>query len=375
MIKILHTSDLNIGADLAYVDAVANTLRQAQLTTLKTLVDQAIDHDVQLFVVAGNLFASHAPHECFRAAVLEQLNRLQDLQIRIVLLPGGGDHPLGSDSVYAHDDYSKWVLKDRYVQAEPESFAVNDQTVYLYALPWQIDSGESADLFMQRRTGDGIHIGLLHSHKLDTSQLNPYQENLICWRPALIGWNLDYVIAGNQFPDQLVDGENILAHCSGTPQGLSFMDCGSCYSAIVTIDDQRVQLTELETQSVRFERYELDISSVTNGAELNQRLLEFADRNLALAVKLIGTIEELYDWELLKHECSAAFAYLELADATSFIESRYVQQMAEEDTVRGIVCRRMVELAAVGGENQREIYEMALRELLKRFKIVGEAMV
>lgn len=375
MIKILHTSDLNIGADLAYADAVATTLRQAQLTTLERLVDQAIDHDVQLFVVAGNLFASHAPHECYRVAVLEQLNRLQQQQISIVLLPGGGDHPLGSDSVYADDDYSDWVLKDRYVQAEPESFAVNGQTVYLYALPWQIDSGESADLFMQRRAGDGIHIGLLHSHKLENPQLNPYQENLICWRPALMEWDLDYVIAGNQFPDKLIDGEKIIAYCPGAPQGLSFMDCGPCHSAIVTLDDQKVQLTELESQSIRFDRQELDISTVTNSLDLNQRLLALGDGNLALAVKLIGTIEELYDRELLNQECSVAFAYLDLTDATSFIDSRYVQQMAEEDTVRGIVCRRIVELAAVGSESQREIYEMALRELLQRFKIVGEAMV
>ncbi|MCD6527339.1 MAG: hypothetical protein J7K75_10150 [Desulfuromonas sp.] len=374
MIKVLHTSDLNIGADLPYDGAVVNALRQAQLATLGTLVDLAIAHEVQLFVVAGHLFSSHAPHESYRGPVLQQLQRLRDHQIHIALLPGCYDHPLGSDSVYAHPDFSEWVVKDRYLQGEPAVFELNEQTLNLYTLPWQIDAGESATGFMQRHHSDGVHVGVLHSHKLEAHQVNPYQENLVCWRPAIQAWDLDYVITGNRFADQLVDGEKILAYCPGTPQGLSFNDCGSRCCALVVINDGRVQLTKLQCHSVLFQRQELDVTGVDTATELSCLLLDRANRELALDVKLTGTIEELHDWVLLQKQCAAEFFLLELTDSTSFLNSRYVQQMAEEDTVRGILCRRMTELAAAGGDSHCGVYEMALRELLQRFNVVGEAV-
>lgn len=372
MIKILHTSDLNFGVELPYDEVTTAALHQAQQQTLVRLVDLAIEQQVQLFVVAGNLFSSHAPSPEICQPVLQQLLRLHEEQIEIALLPGCLDHALGPDSVYMQEHYTAWELKDRFVEGEPVRYEFNGQALYLYALPWQIDRGDNAGELMQRRDADGLHIGVLHSHKLENRQVNPYQENLVCWRPAIESWLLDYVIVGNRFSDRLKAGERDIALCPGAPQGLSFSECGPRYCTLVTVGEDQLETQCLEVQTITFQQQELNLGDLEGSDALNEAMAHWADPRLALQLTLVGTVEHLFDCSALQRQLAKFFCYLELKDGTSFLQSCFVQQLAEEDTVRGILCRRLIELAAAD-EHQRTIYELALRELLQRFNLIAEA--
>ncbi|PLX95865.1 MAG: hypothetical protein C0620_03420 [Desulfuromonas sp.] len=373
MIKVLHSCDLNLGAEMLYPQAVCDRLSQAQLSVLDTILDLATEHGVDLLVFTGNLFAHHAPEEALREAVIHRFKALP-AAIRLVVLAGCYDQPLGPDSIYHHADFSPWFVDSARANGSPLNVKDGHCPVWLYTLPWQCDAGDGALGFMQRNREKGIHLGAFHSHKLK-HRPNPYQDPLAHWTKAITSWQLDYVMVGNRRAGQLSndDGQPI-ADCPGAPQGLSFQEPAQRYCSLVELGEAQTTCQALPCQHLRFEQCNLVLDGHGAEEKLHKILSEKASDELALQLKLHGDIEELFDVEAIAQRHRDEFVFLTMVDETHFLNSDYMTQMAQEETVRGILCRRLVEMAVDAGENQRAVYERAVRELLHRFHAVaGEA--
>ncbi|WP_321531098.1 metallophosphoesterase [uncultured Desulfuromonas sp.] len=368
MIKILHSSDLSLGGKLPFSPAVGERMAAAQLATLDRLLAHATAHEVDLLIFTGNLFAHHAPEVSLREAVAHRLTALAPT-IRIVILPGCYDHPLGGDSVYRDERFHPWVVEERSVDSQPLVFNLTAGDLFLYTLPWQCDPG-NAQSYMARRCGDGVHLGAFHSLKLD--QRNPFQDPLVHWKKAILAWDLDYVVVGNRSHGTVEHGGTLRADCPGTPQGLSFNECGERCCSVVTLGADGAALESPATESIRFEQRELAVMTHEPAEHFHQMLDEWAQRDVALRVRLVGAIEELFDPVKVVARHQERFALLACDDETRFLASETLTRLAEEETVRGILCRRFIELAVEASESQRSVYEQALRELLHRFHAVAE---
>ncbi len=368
MIRLLHSSDLSLGAKLPFAPAVSERLAGAQLASLDRILAHATDHEVDLLIFTGNLFAHHAPEASLREAVAQRLAALA-APLRVVILPGCYDHPLGSDSVYRDERFQPWVIEERGVDSQPQVLNLKGGRLSLYTLPWQCDPGH-ADCYMARRPDEGLHLGAFHSLKLD--QRNPFQDPVVHWKKAIMAWNLDYVVVGNRSPGTVERGGVLLADCPGSPQGLSFNECGERGCSLVTLDKNDVRREWLATESIRFDQQELAVLRHEPSEHFHQMLDEWAQRDVALRVRLVGGIEELFDPLTVIARHQERFALLLCDDDTRFLTSETLTRLAEEETVRGILCRRFIEKAVEAGESQRSVYEQALRELLHRFHAVAE---
>ena len=366
MIKILHSSDLNFGAQLPFSASVCKRLYVAQFAVLDRILGYAVEQQVHLLVFTGNLFARHDPDNDLKEAVAQRLASLPE-DVRVLVLPGCHDYPLGQDSVYRQESFQPWLVEPR---RDPGPVCLEGVApIYFYTLPWQCGP-EQAGHYMSRHSGEGWHIGAFHSVKL--TQRNPFQDPLIHWKKAIRCWELDYVLVGHHSRGSIDHDGVFLADCPGSPQGFSFHECGERYCSVVTLSEQGSTVDILPTDVIRFQKQELPMPQHDAADFLHRQLDQWAQGNLALKVRLTGAVEELFDSERELSHYRDRYALLSCEDMTRFLDSESMTQLAEEETVRGILCRRLIELAVAGGEGQRAVYEGALRELLHRFHALEE---
>ena len=93
--KILHAADLHIDSPLgglaAYEGAPVEEIRGATRRATENLVQAAIEHEVDLVVVAGDVFDGDWRDYSTGLFWIGQLNRLNDAQIPVVMISGNHD--------------------------------------------------------------------------------------------------------------------------------------------------------------------------------------------------------------------------------------------------------------------------------------------
>src|SRR3989338_11195799 len=99
MLKIIHTSDLQIGAKFGAFGDKAEAQRKAILNALAKVVDLAIERSAHIVLISGDLFDSNFPSRVSVDFVKGQLKRLNDAKIHAAVLPGTHDC-LSKDSIY-----------------------------------------------------------------------------------------------------------------------------------------------------------------------------------------------------------------------------------------------------------------------------------
>src|SRR3989338_4413079 len=109
MFKLLHASDIHIGAKFSSFGEKAAAQRQALLDAFAKIVDLAISEQVQLLLIAGDLFDSNFPSYQSVSFVKDQLKKLDNAGIRAVILPGTHDC-LSRDSIFKRENFTGFIF-------------------------------------------------------------------------------------------------------------------------------------------------------------------------------------------------------------------------------------------------------------------------
>jgi len=127
------------------------------------------------------------------------------------------------------------------------------------------------------------------------------------------------------------------------------------------------------TQDDQYQSYELNVSHCVDESAICAEVALLAQSDLSIKITLVGNIDIdiIPDTKNITNCCRESFFALELVDHTSLLESVFVREMAQENTVRGVVVKRLLELSkATTNAAQLRIYELTLRELLARFEVM-----
>ncbi|MEB3271521.1 MAG: DNA repair exonuclease [Synechococcus sp.] len=103
MLRILHSADWQIGKPYGTVadEQKRFRLQQERLHAVGRIRDLVAQHQVQLLLVAGDLFDSTTPAA---PAVLEVLEAIGAMQVPVLVIPGNHDHG-ASGTVWHRDDF------------------------------------------------------------------------------------------------------------------------------------------------------------------------------------------------------------------------------------------------------------------------------
>lgn len=371
-IRLLHTADLHLGAPFPSLGEKAAGRRNAFLQTFERLLTQAIENEVHLFLIAGDLFDSPRPPADLVGRVQGGLKRLAERGIVPVLLPGTHDHMVAADSVYRQSAFAGAVVLDAPRIAAPVAVSVAGTQLFLYGFAYHGAVSADALAGMGRRSEEGVHIGLLHGSRQGSPEWEYRQKDLPFTPDLLRQWNLDYVALGHYHGFEVIEhGGRILACYPGSPEGKRFGENGARHAALVTMAAGKTTVEKIAVNTQFLEEGTLDLGGCQTVEAAVEAIRALARPDLLLRLSLRGIVEAPLQLDHLHARCQGDFFHLELEDRTSLFDSDFARRIAREETVRGVFVRRLRQLMEEAAPERRLVLEEAFREVLVRFHAFG----
>jgi len=299
MLTILHTSDWHLGKEYRQFDDPINLkLSQERLLTVKNIMRQAQQRNVDAVLCGGDLFDTHDPKKDWWQGLLDLFASFHTWDKPVILLPGNHD-PLMNGSVYESTHRFRRGLPSwaNVVDSENREFAIDDRAV-IYSTPCSSKAGapDVATKLPTREPGDKrIRIGLIHGQTWDRSVANfPISKQAAKER------GLDYLALGDthSFEEVTPDETAPVVYC-GTPEPTRFGE--DAPGQIVFVRFRRSgQRPKIERQPVgRFNWREENVNRLSEladlvGEDLSSTVLRLK-LNLTVSVSEDVQLERLLD--------------------------------------------------------------------------------
>ncbi len=305
MLKLLHCADLHLDVPFAARDAAASAARRQQLRdTLTRIVDVALEREVDLLLIAGDLFERNFISNKTAVHLLEQFERLRG-HCQVVITPGNHD-PYQRESPYAKLSFPENVRIFKGAALSSIGFPELRTRVFGYAF-CDINHPEAplAD-FTLSKTPD-YDFSILCAH---TDFGDPLTPKAPITAKDLEQSGFDYAALGHihRASEMQCVGKTHYAFC-GSPDGLDFGQCGKktmYYVELERIDDRtEFRFTAIPTSPRHYEILTVKV----NGAKTSADTIAPIKR----ALSLHGYDENTAVRILLEGEVSAEFSYSESA--------------------------------------------------------------
>jgi DNA repair exonuclease SbcCD nuclease subunit len=363
---ILHTADVHLGRNWTELGDASARLRDLHWECFESLCRIAVDRGAVALVIAGDLFERPDPPGELVTRVGAAFERLAGHGVSVVIVPGTHDSAHAPGSVYGRSEF-----RGARVFRQPElteSFSVRrgDSELVLAGLAWD-PQRTPADYLKGYRPGDEDLPRVIVLHADVGARASGRPKDLPAEAERLSATGADYVALGHRHAyREFRSADRIWGGYPGTPFGLSFAapELGPRTASLVSVERGRgARIERVSTTPVQWLRAEIDMGAIRSEDDLVCAIRERAGRQNLLRLRLNGAAGFGLDLELLGARLGADFLHLEMEDESLEIAVELLQSLADEQSVRGIFARRMVErLARAGTEAERLELSAAARE-------------
>lgn len=361
MLRIIHTADVHLGARHDDLGEQAAAQRERQFAAFVATVDLAIAEKVDLFLVAGDLFDSNVQPRRSVERVAAQLKRLADARIRTVIAPGTHD---------VHDRasiYRAYDLKGLAGGSPDDDFVtVVTPDTPLVHLP-ALDVVIHAPVFATKRAphsplrdpGDRAtepeatwHVGLLHAAVAIPGKTD--RDDVVITTDEIAASHLDYLALGHWHSSQQARAGSVTYAYAGAPEPVALDQDRAGKVLLVTLEqagaERAVSVEERQVGRTRFEKVELDASTVASQPALVDDLARRSDPDLVLDVRLVGVRPDDLDIDLDEVETALARSFLKVRVRDASLPALTEGNLPSADTIAGAFIRdleaRIAELEA-----------------------------
>ena len=370
MLRLLHTADVHLGARHADLGDRASAQRERQFAAFVATIDLAIAEQVDLVLIAGDLFDSNVQPRRSVERVAGQLRRLVDSRIRTVITPGTHDVYDGTSIYRSYDlpDLAGGAGPEFVTVLTPDApevhFAPLDVVVHGHPFATKrAPHSPLRDLDVAGDTRATWHVGLLHAAVAIPGQTDG--DEVVITTVEIGASHLDYLALGHWHSFNQGNVAGTVYAYSGAPEPVALHQDRAGQVLIVSLDQpdglKRVEVVPRQVGRTRFERLDLDAAGVVSQPALVEALAARADPDLVLDVRLIGVRPDELDLEAdeVERELDDRFMRLRVRDRS--IASLTVGPIPPPDTVLGAFIRDLeariaeVETAAEAGAAEEGI--------------------
>jgi DNA repair protein SbcD/Mre11 len=328
MLRLLHTADVHLGARHADLGDAAAAQRERQFAAFKASVDLAISEQVDLFLVAGDLFDSNVQPKRSVERVAAELGRLAKARIRSVLVPG------------THDVYDRSSVYRAYDIATLAGSRPQDELIVVLTPdhPWvhlqALDVVVHGPCFPTKRAPYSPlrdlaalevpqatwKVGVLHAAVAIPGRTDG--DEVVVTVEEIAATGLDYLALGHWHSAQVAKTKGITYAYAGAPEAIAVDQDKAGKVLLVTLDDKAgthtVHVEERNVGKTSFARQELDASTIGSQPAFIEKLKAQADPDLVLDVRLIGVRPDELDLEPEEVEAAlkASFLKVRIRDAS-----------------------------------------------------------
>lgn len=361
--KILHTADLHIGAELSYLDRTSDARQYEVLDVFRNITQLCTSQSVDICIIAGDLFDSNKAGKPFAKAVFDYIAAAKDTLFFCV---AGNHDPLDASSPYVTEklpenlkvfgtEYEQVVIEKLGARICGKSFA--HSSMEFSSLPYLAD--------------DGL-VNILISHSdvgISSGNYNPLPYDIIETCGA------DYVALGHIHKRTNIEklGSSFVAY-SGCPEGQGFDEEGL----------KGVYIGELEKGVCKMEFHptskrmhivkKVDLSEAQSTDDAENIILEAlksdgvgeVSQNLYKLV-LSGVNEDpsRIDMPLLKSRLAGKLYFVKIRNEVK--QKLDLESLSKEVSLRGIFVCKMLDKISAAGENDKKPLAEALYLGLEAF--------
>ena len=363
MIRLLHTADVHLGAKFLGLGDKGAAQREQIRASFKKLISQAILENVDIVLIAGDLFDANQQPRMNVDLVVEQFGLLAANNIPVCLIPGTHDC-FDSSSIYKKVDFQKRCPNLTLFTDQGwnyEEFPSLGLTVY--GKPNFSNRSYNSPLEGLKRLSESqYHVAMAHGSLNIPGVIA--EDDYVFTADEIQGSGMQYVALGHWHRPYACSSKGVVAWYSGPPEIISMDQKEPGSALIVTIlDAGDVKVEPIQIGARCCDELEIDLSDLEDSSELRSKVAQGAKSNLVRKVILKGLRNEDMrpSPEELEAELSDSFLYLRVTDQSH-------SRMAElpEDAYEGqLILARFLKLMkehieACEGED-RELAEEALQ--------------
>jgi exonuclease SbcD len=374
MLRLVHTADVHLGARHTDLGERATVLRERQFAAFRASVELALTEDVDLFLVAGDLFDSNTQPRRSVERVAAEVARLTRASIRTVIIPGTHDVYDGA-SIYRSYDLANMArsASDWVVVLTPYVTEVIFPSLDVIVYGRVFDAKRSprsplAGLDARSDRRAGWKIGMVHGALAIPGKTD--SDGVVFTEEEISKSGLDYLALGHWHSAMEGRAGMTTYAYSGAPEPVALDQDGAGHALLVTLDDRdgyhNVTIEPKRVGETMFERIELDVSAVKSQPDLIDTIGRHADPNLVLDVRLTGLYPDDLDVDVDEVERALAASFLRMRVRDLTIPAAADSPLPPPDTVLGAFCHAIEEQLAQlsGAEDTSAAAEAAeLREV------------
>lgn len=356
MLKILHTSDLQLDAPFLFLGTKGKDYRQRLRRALEKITSLAAEKRYDLLMIAGDLFNSNSPSQ----DTIHFVNRnLGSLGIPVIILPGNHDC-YDSQSVYRRHSFpdNVHIIRDRESYLP---FAELDLTVAGSPIVSPYDNQPLIKGLTREKVITRWYVIAAHG----SLQLPGKSEN----NARTISLNeiassgADYVALGDWHSFANYSQGQVKAFYSGAPEPTSLTQTGAGKIASVTLSEQGTVITPIPVGVTTVQHVPLSISGLS-AEQIIARIKQKAAPDVMLTVTLTGLkrLEELIDLEAIHEALSSDFYYLQVKDeSVTALEHISAADYPETHVIGQYIHLLQREIEVAKSEEDRRVAEQAMQ--------------
>jgi DNA repair exonuclease SbcCD nuclease subunit len=265
--KFIHAADIHLDSplqSLALQDQTQITrMRRACRDAFEGLVDFSIEQQVAFVLLAGDLYDHDSPNMQTAVFLRNQLARLEQKRIRVVIVKGNHDANNKITSALALPSNTR-ILSDR----KPETVLFDDLPVRVAIHGQSFKAGpvsENLAVSYPAAIPGHLNIGILHTSLSGDLDHDVYAP---CKLEDLTTRGYDYWALGHIHKGAKLASDPWVVY-PGNLQGRHAKETGPKGCMLVTVDDDRVSTVELiDLAVVRWELAEVELKGKSRETEL-----------------------------------------------------------------------------------------------------------
>lgn len=369
-IKFLHMADVHL--DWPFIglggggEAKARLRREELKTVFASIIDLAIREQVDLLLIAGDLFE----HKYATRGTMQFLDQQFSRFGGPVFISPGNHDPYVPGSYY---ETYPWAPNVRIFGPEPERVDVDGLPVSVRG--WGFPAWEVRECQLGRfpAPAGGGRANLVVVHGGDAAY-HPFSAD------DLAALGADYVALGHIHKEGVLleRAGRVIARYSGSPEALSFGEPGEHGVYIGTVADGETRLQWVPTGLRRYITADVDVTGAVSAEDVASSLLRCAPSEERLTncyrLTLTGAVDPslTVDVAVLQERLASAFYVLRLADGTA--PEADLAALAAERSARGLFVQRLLGMEeAEPDAGRRQVIRRALAQGLAAFAQKGGA--
>lgn len=268
--KFIHFADAHLDSPfrgLSFLPSNAfNEIHQAANKSLENIVDFALKEKVDLVLIAGDTFDSNSPSPKSQLFFAEQIKKLTDAQIQVVMIFGNHDHMSKEDLLVESNPYFDLLGNGEHVQRVShvtESGFKYNVTGFSY-----LNNHIEKDKISEFPARDALYnFGLMHAgQKSGEKSQNVYAPFSL---EKIKSLNYDYFALGHIHLRQILS-ENPWIVYPGNIQGRQIGELGikGCYFGEINELTKKTNITFIPTSPILWDKVDLEIKGALSKQDL-----------------------------------------------------------------------------------------------------------